>query len=40
MDVQAWLTANWQQALVIAVIGLVFGWLITYSIMRGRRKNT
>lgn len=38
MDVQAWLTANWQPALVVAVIGLVLGWLITYLIMRGRRK--
>lgn len=38
MDVQAWLTANWQPALVMAVIGLFFGWLITYLIMRGRRK--
>ena len=38
MDVQAWLTANWQPALVIAVIGLFLGWLITYLIMRGRRK--
>lgn len=38
MDVQAWLTANWQPALVIAVIGLVLGWLITYLSMRGRGK--
>ena len=38
MDVQAWLTANWQPALAMAVIGLVFGWLITYSVMNGRSK--
>ena len=38
MDVQAWLTANWQYALAIAVIGLVLGWLITYSVMNGRSK--
>jgi chromosome segregation ATPase len=38
MDVQAWLSANWQPALVIAVIGLFFGWLITYLILRGRGK--
>lgn len=38
MDVQAWLTANWQYALVIAVIGLVLGWLITYSVMNGKNK--
>lgn len=38
MDVQAWLTANWQYALAIAVIGLVLGWLITYSVMNGKNK--
>jgi chromosome segregation protein len=37
MDIQAWLTANWQYALVIAVIGLFLGWLITYVVMRRRR---
>ena len=38
MDVQAWLAANWQYALAIAVIGLVLGWLITYSVMNGKNK--
>lgn len=38
MDIQAWLTANWQYALVVGVIGLFLGWLITYFVMRGRRK--
>ena len=38
MDLQTWLTANWQPLLIGAILGLIVGWLVTYFPMRGRAQ--
>ena len=38
MDLQTWLSLNWQPLLIGGIIGLIIGWLVTYFPMRGRAQ--